>query len=192
MDHIDEEAGQAAALAEQDARFAPVRDLLGGGREVSTAGQLAAVTTALPAETPVHIDTALLSEHGVEPAEGWVPRIAARSDFEVRGDEAVPAVELSVCLVPGAGAPLPEKTWPVDPYERALHQLAEANLRGFFAAARQVLEGLAGDLGEASGYLRSGGDVHAEVLQESEALRAVAGRLATLAGRAVADAESED
>ncbi|KXK59266.1 hypothetical protein AWW66_25285 [Micromonospora rosaria] len=141
---VEEQAAQARAVSGVLARVP---------REFATAGELATLMAALPADTPVsiawtvHVDPALAEGTPTVTAATArpVPLLTAElvdvaeDDGTVREyGRMVPGVELGA-VVGADGQPVPDKTVPHQPYERALGALGVGDVDTTLAALAELV-----------------------------------------------------
>jgi hypothetical protein len=188
---------QAAASAAVSA----VLNQIGG--EFGTAGDLAAVMTALPADTPIRVAECMQVDPDLTPGAATVTATAARAitlpdphpvDVDETDDRikqyarVVPAVELRAVVV-ADGSPIPAETIPWPAHEQALHAVGLGDvgtalhaLAGLLSEVADLVTHRRGDPHDgpqtvASWIPRTSADLRAQLSIEAEYLRRIAGRL---------------
>lgn len=148
---------------EQVAMAAVVREVLARlPREVTTAGELAALMAALPADTPVSVAETVHVDPDLPPDAPTVTAVAAKGvnlleaepvdvvddDGQVRQyGRFVPGVELGAVIV-AEGQPVPDNTIAYLPYERAQDALGVGDVDTTLTAYAELLRWMAERLTE--------------------------------------------
>jgi hypothetical protein len=194
-----------AAVERSEAAFQDVWAALGETPQlVDTAGDLAAIASALPPETGLTLDDAPRIAAGERPGEGWVTAVVATIQMMVERpvtpvrdnagrehDVIVPALKLGTWLLAGPDAPVPAKTQACGYYARAIEALENdgpgVSLPAVSTLLRHIADLLApGDYSPAQ-YLPDPSPAAREITAQVQRLRHVALRLAEIAPAAEAE-----
>lgn len=195
--------------AQQAAAMAVVRDVLGPvPAEFGTAGELAELMARLPADTPVSIAETVRIDPALQLQEtdnrtaavATVFTLVDRTDpVDVLEDDGrvrtygrvIPGVELGAVIV-AEGTPVPARTTPFPPFERAQEALTAGALPVVLDAHVELLAWMAGTLTSPRAGTDSAATVpdwaaddelREQLAVEADRLRHAAARLATLRER---------
>ena len=195
----DRGAAYTAAVERSEAAFRDVCAVLGEGPKLAdTAGDLAAIVSALPPETGLTLDEAPRIAVGERPGEGLVTAVVAtvqmmaerpvtpvRDNAGREYDVIVPALKLGTWLLPGPDAPVPAKTQACGYYARAIEALKNDGPSVSLPAVSALLQHIAdllapGDYSPAQ-YLPDASPAGREITAQMQHLRHVALKLAEIA-----------